>query len=86
MPWTTTTGQGSVHTFTIAHRPPHPIFADQLPLVVAVVELDDGPRLTTNIVECDTADVEIGMPVEVTFLHVDDVMLPVFRPRPRDQR
>lgn len=81
--WVPVSGRGAVYTFTVAHRPPHPVFAGQVPLVVAVVELDEGPRLTTNIVHCDPTDVEIGMSVEVTFLPLrdDDFALPVFQPR-----
>jgi uncharacterized OB-fold protein len=50
--------------------------------VIALVEIDEQPsvRLMTNIVDCDVDDVYIGMPVEVTFEHNDDVWLPVFRP------
>ena len=75
-------GKGSVYTFTIAYRPPHPVFAEQCPMVIAVVELAEGPCMMTNIVDCDPASVEVGMPVEVTFESIDDsdVMLPVFKP------
>lgn len=80
--WSTVSGRGRVHTFTVVHRAPHPSFADEVPFVVAVVELDEGPRLTTNIVDCSPSDVTIGIPVEVTFLPLGDgdVTLPVFRP------
>ncbi len=52
------------------------------PYAVAIVELDDEPgvRLTTNVVDCDPADVQIGMPVEVLFEVCDDVWVPLFRP------
>jgi len=52
------------------------------PYVIALVEIDEQPsvRLMTNIVECDPDDVHIGMAVEVTFEHSDDVWLPLFRP------
>ncbi|MGH9137554.1 MAG: Zn-ribbon domain-containing OB-fold protein [Acidimicrobiales bacterium] len=81
--WSPVSGRGTVHTFTVAYRAPHPGFADRLPLVVALVDLDEGPRLTTNIVGCAPADVHIGLPVEVAFDNVDgtEVTLPVFRPR-----
>jgi uncharacterized OB-fold protein len=51
------------------------------PYAVAIVELDEEPdvRLTTNVMGCDPADVQIGMPVEVQFEHWDDVWIPVFR-------
>ena len=54
------------------------------PYVVAIVELADQPdvRLTTNVVDCEPADVYIGMQVEVRFEQWDDVWVPVFRPVP----
>jgi hypothetical protein len=80
--WEPVCGRGSVHSYTVAHRAPHPLFAEQLPLVVAVVELEEGPRLITNIVSCDPADVAVGMAVEVRFESIDDtdLLLPVFAP------
>ena len=78
--WVQTSGRGTVFTYTVAHRPTHPAFADQVPYVIAVVELDEGPRLTTNVVGCDPAVVEIGLPVEATYEHVGDVALVHFRP------
>ena len=80
--WHTASGRGEIYTYTVAHRPPHPVFAEQCPLVIAVVELAEGLRLMTNIVGCDPADVSVGMPVQVTFEEIDDseVMLPVFAP------
>ena len=49
--------------------------------MIAVVELDEGPHLTTNIVGCEPDDVSIGMAVEVTFAdEVDGVALPLFQP------
>jgi uncharacterized OB-fold protein len=73
-------GQATVHTFTVNHQPWMP--GPELPYVVAVVDLpeQDGLRLTTNIVGCAPDEVHIGMPVEVTFEHHDDVWIPLFRP------
>ena len=81
--WAPVSGRGTVYSFTVAHRPPHPVFAGQLPLVVAIVELAEGPRLVTNVVACDPAEVTVGMAVEVTFEPIDDseISLPVFTPR-----
>jgi len=52
-----------------------------LPLVVAYVELDEGPRMVTNVIDCDPAAVEVGAPVAVTFISTEDPMvsIPVFR-------
>lgn len=80
IPWVTTSGRGTIFTYTIARRPTHPAFADRVPYVIAVVELEEGPKLTTNIVEVDLDDLAIGMPVEATFKDVDDITLVHFRP------
>jgi uncharacterized protein len=74
-------GQGTVFTYTIARRPTHRAFAEAGPYVIAIVELAEGPHVTTNIVDCDPADVSIGMAVEVCFApEVDGIALPLFRP------
>ncbi len=75
-------GRGTVFTYTIARRPTHRAFADAGPYVIAIVELDEGPHVTTNIVGRDPEDVAIGMPVEVTFAgERDGIALPLFHPR-----
>ncbi|MDH4075764.1 MAG: Zn-ribbon domain-containing OB-fold protein [Acidimicrobiia bacterium] len=74
-------GRGTVYTYTVARRPTHRAWADAGPYVIAIVELEEGPHVTTNIVECDPDDVRIGMPVEVCFApEADGVALPLFRP------
>lgn len=80
--WRPVSGAATLHTFTVAHRPPHPVFADHGPLVIAVVELAEGPRLISNVVDCEPADVHVGMALRVTFEAVDDsdIRLPVFAP------
>lgn len=84
--WKPVSGRGTVYAYTVAHRPPHPILAGQCPLVVAIVELDEGPRMITNIIGCEPTDVEIGMAVEVTFAPIDgsDLALPLFHPAPKE--
>jgi uncharacterized protein len=80
--WLSCSGRGTVHTFTIIRQNHAKPFRDELPYVVAIVELDEGPRMMTNITECDVADVHIGLPVQVTFAQADDgVGVPFFRPR-----
>jgi uncharacterized OB-fold protein len=82
--WTPVSGRATVHTFTIARRPTHPDLADRVPYAIAIVELEEGPHLTTNLVECGIDRVRIGMPVEVVFERRAGRTLPVFRPRPAD--
>ncbi len=73
-------GKATLSSFSVNHRfgfpdlPPPYVIAE-----VAVLE-DPRVRLTTNIVDCDADTLEIGQPVEVSFLHRDDVWLPVFSP------
>ena len=64
--WIPASGRGSVYSFTIIRRGAEP-YAGSAPYVVAYVELAEGPRVLTNIVECEVDEVEIGMPVEVVF-------------------
>ena len=81
--WADVSGRGTIYTFTVTMQPFHPFWADKVPYVVACVELAEQPRLQflSNIVDCDPDDVEVGMPVEVTFREITaDLVLPVFRP------
>jgi len=75
-------GRGTLHTFTVVYRGARD-FPLGTPYVIAIVELAEGPRLMTNLVdvEPDPARLRIGMPVEVVFTDVSaDVALPRFRP------
>lgn len=75
-------GLGVVWSFTVIHRGPYDDIPS--PYVVALVTLDEGPRLLTNIVNCDPANVRCDMPVRVVFQPLrDGIVLPVFEPRPR---
>ena len=78
--WVEASGTGTVYSYAVLHHPRHPAFA--YPLITALVDLDEGVRLVTNLVDIEPGDVEIGMPVEVTFVPTDgDGAVPVFRPR-----
>jgi len=81
--WIKASGKGSLYTYAIAHRPPHPGFAQDAPYVVALVELEEGPRFPTNIVMDDPTPekLQIGMPLEVTFEVITEaITLPKFKP------
>lgn len=77
---TATSGRAHVEGFSINMQPWAPDM--EVPFVVAVVSVDDAPgvQLTTRLVDVAPAEVSVGMPVEVTFLQVEDVHLPLFRP------
>jgi uncharacterized OB-fold protein len=79
--WTTMSGRGTVYASTIVYRPADDSFAADVPYVVALVDLEEGARLMTRIVDCAPADVRTGMTVKVRFQHVsDEAALPVFAP------
>ena len=79
--WIASTGKGSVYTFVVNHIAYHPAFQEDLPYVVAVVELDEGPHLITNIVGCAPSEVRCDMPVEVVWDDItNEFSLPKFRP------
>jgi uncharacterized OB-fold protein len=78
--WRDASGEGTVHTFTVIRQNHGKPFRDLLPYVVAMVELDEGPRLMTNIVGCPPEDVRIGRRVRLDAERVDDELgLPFFR-------
>jgi uncharacterized OB-fold protein len=81
--WEEATGRGTVYTWSVVHQNDLPPFDERVPYVAAIVELEEGPRAMTNLVEVDHDAVAVGMPVEVTFQPIsDDVTIPVFRPAP----
>jgi uncharacterized OB-fold protein len=80
--WIVASGRGHVFSFIVYHEALHPAFEQDLPYVVAIVELDEGPRLLTNIVGCSPDEVHCDMPVEVVWDDVtEEIHLPKFRPR-----
>ncbi len=79
--WVTASGRAKVLSFTIVRRPVTQAFKDDLPYVVALVTLDEGPSMMTNIVGCRPEQVAIGMPVAVTFEDwSDEISIAKFRP------
>ena len=79
--WFQSLGMGKVYSFTVNHRAPHPGFVEDLPFVTAIVELDEGVRMMTNIIECEPDNVSIGMRVRVVYEDVDEeITLVKFKP------
>ena len=79
--WIPVSGKGTLYSYTIAQAPTHPAFAEDVPYVIAIVELEEGPRITTNLVGCLPDEVTIGMPVMASFEEVTpEVTLVKFRP------
>lgn len=78
--WARSRGRGTVYTWTVAERPLHPGFAADCPYAPAIVEMDEGVRLLSTVVDCPPDRLKIGMRVEVGFDAVTaEVTLPRFR-------
>lgn len=76
--WVQSAGRGKVYSYTVMHRAPTASFSDQVPYVLALVDLAEGPRLMTNIVGPGALDVRIGDAVSVVFEDRQGVKVPQF--------
>jgi len=65
--WVESKGQAVVYSYTIMRRAPLPVFAKRVPYVVALVDLDEGPRMMANVVGDDALDIKVGDRVRVCF-------------------
>jgi uncharacterized OB-fold protein len=82
--WRPSAGTGTVYAFTVEHRPQDPRLADRAPYVVALIDVDEGWRMLTNIVGTDPHAVAVGARVEVAWEPLSDGrQLPVFTPAGR---
>lgn len=78
--WVDASGQGEIYSFTIARMPAGPVFAPDVPYVIAMIALDEGPRMLTNLVVSNVDTVRIGDRVAVEFDDVTpEVTLPKFK-------
>ena len=79
--WVKASGRGKVWSWVVFHQRYFASFEADIPYNVAYVELEEGPRLMTNLVECDPDLIRCDMPVEVVFDDVTpEITLPKFRP------
>jgi len=77
--WTPSCGRGRVYSLSVVHRPQQPGFT--VPYIVAIVALEEGWTMLTNLVECAPEDAVIDLPVEVAFRRMsDEITMPCFRP------
>ena len=75
--WVEAKGTGRLHTFSVVHRTATPGFAEEVPYVFGIVELDEGPRLTVNVVDTPLEELRCDLPVRVVFTRVtDELALP----------
>jgi uncharacterized OB-fold protein len=80
--WIQASGRGTLYSFAVAYQAFQPGFTVPTPHVLALIELEEGPRLLSNLidVEPDPGALRCGMPVEVVFERLtEDVTLPLFR-------
>ena len=78
--WAKASGRGVVYSHGLLQRASHPRHEGRLPIVLAVIDLEEGVRFSSNLVEVEPERVRAGMPVEVAFEPVSEAALPVFRP------
>lgn len=80
--WIQSSGKGTLFTFAIVHQPPHPGFADDVPYITAIVELEEGVKMPSQVIgiDPDPEKLSIGMALEVVFEKATDaISLPKFR-------
>ncbi len=79
--WVQASGQGTLYSFVLMHQVLHPGFAGEVPYNIAEVDLAEGLRIITNIIDCPNDQLHIGMPLEVVFAVLsEEITLPKFRP------
>jgi uncharacterized OB-fold protein len=79
--WREASGRGRVYSYVVYHRVYHPGFADEVPYAVAVVALDEGPRMISNVVGVAPDQIVCDMPVEITYIDItEDRTIPKFKP------
>lgn len=79
--WRRCSGRGTIYSYSVIHTHPNPTFRERVPYVVALVTLEEGARVLTEVVGCPPETVRVGMAVVVDFRRAgDDVVLPVFKP------
>lgn len=74
-------GKGKIYSYVVYHFPYHPAFQNELPYVVALVELEEGPRILSNIVDSNPSDLACELPVELIWDEEHEIPLPKFRVR-----
>ncbi|MFE9565657.1 Zn-ribbon domain-containing OB-fold protein [Streptomyces sp. NPDC006487] len=80
--WETASGLATLYTWSVIHRNDLPPFGERVPYVAAVVDLAEGPRMMTEVVGAEGAELRVGMDLVVTFREAaEGVWVAVFRPR-----
>lgn len=83
--WVEVSGRGRIYSYTVARRPAGPAFVEAVPYVLVLVDLEEGPRMLSNLQVGDVDSVRIGQRVQAGFEQVnDEVTVPVFTIVPED--
>lgn len=80
--WPECSGRGVVYSYVVTHQAVHPALKDHVPMATAEIELEEGVRMTSNLLDVPPDEVAIGMPVIACFERVGEMMLPYFRRAP----
>ena len=79
--WARLSGKGRIYSYVIYHMAYHPSYKYDIPYAVAIIQLDEGPRMESNITHCKMEDIKIDMPVELYFDDItEEISLPKFKP------
>jgi uncharacterized OB-fold protein len=79
--WEEASGRAVLYTWSVVHQNDLPPFSERVPYVAAVVDLTEGPRMMTNVVDCDADALEVGMALSVDYRDLDEaITIPVFVP------
>lgn len=77
--WIVASGRGTIYSYTVAHQA-FGMFAEETPFIVAIIELEEGVRMMSRIIDAPRERVAIGLPVQVTFERAgENITLPYFR-------
>ena len=72
--WVKASGRGTLYSYTVVRRAMNPAFQTDVPYVFAIVQLQEGPRVTTNVVNCAPEDVQVDMPVKAFYDNITPEM------------
>ncbi len=79
--WVSSSGRGTIRSFTVIRHPVSKAYADEVPYVIALIQLEEGPTMMSSLLACEPEGVAIGMPVEVVFEQWSDaITMPKFQP------
>ena len=81
--WKEASGRATLYTYSVVHVNDLPPFGERVPYVAAIVELEEGPRVMTNVEGVEHEALQIGMPLVVDYKPIsDDITIAIFRPAP----